>query len=216
MNQGHTPGRGQPESPKLPHAVFISHSSDESPAAGGVCVALEAAGIHCWIAPRDVLAGRPYSVQITEAIRRAEILLLVLSQASNRSKQVLREVERAAHFKVDLLAFKIEPVEPLDGSTSVVTTPTPSVAAVTPVVVATSTPSPIGLVLATPTATVALATPALSPNSIPSTSGQDALILRILKAMETHDYRTLLVYTLDKETDYSATKIHPVPSSNKI
>jgi serine/threonine protein kinase len=38
----------------------------------------------------------------------------VLSQASNRSKQVLREVERATHFKVDLLAFKIEPVEPLD------------------------------------------------------------------------------------------------------
>ena len=27
---------------------------------------------------------------------------------------MLREVERAAHFKVDLLAFKIEPVEPLD------------------------------------------------------------------------------------------------------
>jgi serine/threonine protein kinase len=98
----------------LPHAVFISHSSDDSSAAEGVCVALEAARIHCWIAPRDVLAGRPYSGQITEAIRRAEILLLVLSQASNRSKQVLREVERAAHFKVDLLAFKIEPVEPLD------------------------------------------------------------------------------------------------------
>jgi len=44
---------------------------------------------------------------------------------------------------------------------------------------------PIGPVLATPTA-----------------SDQDALILRILKAVETHDYRTLLVYTLDKETDY--------------
>lgn len=64
--------------------------------------------------PWEVLAGRPYSGQITEAIRRTEILLVVLSQASNRSKQVLREVERAAHFKVALLAFKIESVEPLD------------------------------------------------------------------------------------------------------
>jgi hypothetical protein len=99
----------------LPHAVFISHSSEDSSGAEGVCVALEAAGIHCWIAPRDVLAGRPYSGQITEAIRRTEILLVVLSQASNRSKQVLREVERAAHFKVALLAFKIESVEPLGG-----------------------------------------------------------------------------------------------------
>jgi hypothetical protein len=44
---------------------------------------------------------------------------------------------------------------------------------------------PIGPVLATPTI-----------------SDQDALILRILKAVETHDYRTLLIYTLDKETDY--------------
>jgi hypothetical protein len=36
----------------------------------------------------------------------------------------------------------------------------------------------------------------------PTTSDQDALILRILKAVETHDYRTLLIYTSDKETDY--------------
>src|SRR5260221_7061245 len=100
MNQGDSPGAGQLESSKLPHAVFISHSSEDSSGAEGVCVALEAAGIHCWIAPRDVLAGRPYSGQITEAIRRTEILLVVLSQASNRSKQVLREVERPAHFKI--------------------------------------------------------------------------------------------------------------------
>ena len=36
----------------------------------------------------------------------------------------------------------------------------------------------------------------------PTISDQDALILRILKAVETHDYRALLSYTLDKETDY--------------
>jgi hypothetical protein len=36
----------------------------------------------------------------------------------------------------------------------------------------------------------------------PTTSDQEALILRILKAVETHDYRTLLIYTSDKETDY--------------
>jgi TIR domain len=99
MNQKHSPGEKQPESQNPSHAVFISHSSDDNTAAEGVCAALEAAGIRCWIAPRDVMAGRPYSGQITEAIRRAEILLLVLSDASNRSKQVLREVERAAHFQ---------------------------------------------------------------------------------------------------------------------
>src|ERR1700736_2648559 len=33
-------------------------------------------------------------------------------------------------------------------------------------------------------------------------SDQGALILRILRSVETHDYRTLLIYTLDKEIDY--------------
>jgi hypothetical protein len=69
-------------------------------------------------------------------------------------------------------------------------------------VVATPTPSQFGLALATPATTVALATPAPSPNPAPTTSAPADLILRILKAMETHDYRTLLIYTLDKETDY--------------
>jgi serine/threonine protein kinase len=105
------------------------------------------------------------------------------------------------------------------GSTSVVTPiPAPSVAAVTPltpviipspnvpvtpVVVATPTPTP------SPTVQNALQPSATVDSndfgkSVPdaTTSDQDALILRILKAMETHDYRTFLIYTVDKETDY--------------
>jgi hypothetical protein len=35
-----------------------------------------------------------------------------------------------------------------------------------------------------------------------SSSDSKALILRILRAMETHDYSTFLTYTLDKQTDY--------------
>jgi hypothetical protein len=41
-----------------------------------------------------------------------------------------------------------------------------------------------------------------SLDSAPTNSDQDALILRILKAVEIHDYGTLLTYTVDKETDY--------------
>ena len=36
----------------------------------------------------------------------------------------------------------------------------------------------------------------------PTTSDQDSLILRILKAVENRDYRTSIIYKLDKETDY--------------
>jgi serine/threonine protein kinase len=104
------------------------------------------------------------------------------------------------------------------GSTSVMPNPAHSVAAVTPltpvimpspnvpvtpVVVATPTPTP------SPTVQNALQPSATVDSndfgkSVPyaTTSDQDALILRILKAMETHDYRTFLIYTMDKETDY--------------
>lgn len=63
--------------------VFISHASRERFLASDVCAALEKEGISCWMAPRDVMAGRPYSGQITEAIRDARVLLLILSRESN-------------------------------------------------------------------------------------------------------------------------------------
>jgi hypothetical protein len=61
-----------------------------------------------------VQGGRPYSGQITQAIREARVLLLVLTGASNRSKHVLREVERAAHCQSHLLTFRVEPISPGD------------------------------------------------------------------------------------------------------
>jgi predicted Ser/Thr protein kinase len=45
---------GQPQTPKLSHAVFISYSSEDKAEADAVCAALEAENIGCWMAPRDV------------------------------------------------------------------------------------------------------------------------------------------------------------------
>src|ERR1700733_463091 len=96
------------------HTVFVSYSSDDKIVALEACKVLEGGGIKCWVAPRDVMAGRPYSSQITEAIRRAKAFVLVLSRKSDRSRHVLREVERAAHSRLPLLAFRIEDFEPGD------------------------------------------------------------------------------------------------------
>ncbi len=96
------------------HAVFISYSSEDKAVAFDACRALESAGLTCWIAPRDVMAGRPYSGQIIEAIRRAQAFVLVLSRKSDESRQVLREIERAAHSRLHLIAFRIEDFEPSD------------------------------------------------------------------------------------------------------
>jgi TIR domain-containing protein len=114
MTQRDSPGAGQPESQKQPHAVFISYSTEDQAIAEAVVAALEAEKVNCWIAPRDVQAGSPYSGQITQAIREARILLLILTERSNRSKHVLREVERAAHSQNHLLTFRVEPIAPGD------------------------------------------------------------------------------------------------------
>ena len=42
-------------------AVFISYASADAAVAQNVCAALEAAGILCWIAPRDVKPGAQYA-----------------------------------------------------------------------------------------------------------------------------------------------------------
>ena len=105
---------GNPDPPKTTRPVFISYANEDQVVADGVRAALEEGGVLCWIAPRDVKGGRPYSGQITQAIREAQVLLLILSAASNRSKHVLREVERAAHCQNHLLTFRIEPVGPAD------------------------------------------------------------------------------------------------------
>jgi TPR repeat protein/serine/threonine protein kinase len=114
MKEAESPQARQAQAPKLHHAVFVSYSSDDEEVAGAVCSALEAGAIHCWMASRDVQVERPYSGQITQAIREARVLLLVLSKASNRSKQVLREVERAAHCQSHVLTFRIDAIAPGD------------------------------------------------------------------------------------------------------
>jgi TPR repeat protein/serine/threonine protein kinase len=114
MKEAESPQARQAQALKGQHAVFVSYSDDDGGIASALCSALEAEAIRCWMAPRDVQGGWPYSGQITQAIREARVLLLILSKASNRSKQVLREVERAAHCQCHLLTFRIEAIAPGD------------------------------------------------------------------------------------------------------
>jgi serine/threonine protein kinase len=114
LNQPDDSNGLETESPGGPHSVFLSYSNEDQTIAGAVCAALEAENISCWIAPRNVEGGRPYSGQITQAIREAHVLLLILTGKSNRSKHVLREVERAAHCQNHLLTFRVEPIVPGD------------------------------------------------------------------------------------------------------
>lgn len=73
--------------------MFISYSSKDRTIVEGIVRALEGKGISCWYAPRDVV-GR-YAKAICEAIDRAKVFLLVLTENAARSEHVLNEVEMA-------------------------------------------------------------------------------------------------------------------------
>ena len=87
--------------------VFISYSSLDKPTADKVCESLEDQGIDCWIAPRNVLPGAKYAESIVLAIEQSSAVVLLFSSHSNKSEQVLNEVERAVSKKKRIFTLKI-------------------------------------------------------------------------------------------------------------
>jgi hypothetical protein len=92
--------------------VFISYASKDKVVADAVCARLESAGIRCWIAPRDIVAGRSYGEAIIEAIHTAKVMVLVFSSNANASGHIPKEVERAVSSGLAILPFRIEDVSP--------------------------------------------------------------------------------------------------------
>ena len=92
--------------------AFISHSSADKTVAEEVCLFLETNGVPCWIAPRDVTPGKNYGAAILDAIDECSIFVLLLTAQSNKSGQVIREVERAASSNSILIPFRVEDVQP--------------------------------------------------------------------------------------------------------
>jgi biopolymer transport protein ExbD len=97
---------------RMAHKVFICHSSLDKTIADAACGALEAKGVSCWIAPRDVLPGIEYGTAIIDALSGCEIVLLIFSTHADESPQVRREIERAVSKGKIILPFRIENVLP--------------------------------------------------------------------------------------------------------
>lgn len=94
--------------------VFISHASGDIQLAQQICQKLEANNLRCWIAPRDIPAGS-YPEQIDDGINNCRCLLLILSESSNHSKWVLREITTAANLNKVILTFRITEQAPRKG-----------------------------------------------------------------------------------------------------
>lgn len=94
------------------HEVMISHAQEDRAIADAVCGSLEAQGIRCWIAPRDVRAGRLWKQEIIDAIGGCRVMVLIFSDVANRSDHVPSEVSLAAQARKTIIPLRIEDVMP--------------------------------------------------------------------------------------------------------
>jgi len=96
----------------MAHDVFVSYSNKDKPVADAVVAGMENRGIRCWVAPRDITPGSSWGEAIIKAIEGSQIMVIILSGNSNRSSQVVREVERAVANNVVIIPFRIENIDP--------------------------------------------------------------------------------------------------------
>ena len=96
----------------MDHDVFISHSHHDKALADAACARLEAHGIRCWIAPRDVPPGANWAGAVAEAIGSARVFVLIFSGAVLESEQVAREITVAANNGLTIMPVRTENVEP--------------------------------------------------------------------------------------------------------
>lgn len=84
--------------------AFISYSSKDKNIADNLCAKLESNGIKVWYAPRDVYG--PYAEAIVKAIDQCTHFIVILSQNSMDSQQVLNEIDVAFQRLPNHIKFK--------------------------------------------------------------------------------------------------------------
>lgn len=91
--------------------IFISYSSKDNIEAFQVCEYLEQNAVSCFIAPRNIQPGKEYGEEIINGIDSSRAMVLLLSENSNKSPHVLREVERAVSKGMPIYVYCLEQVE---------------------------------------------------------------------------------------------------------
>jgi Tol biopolymer transport system component len=96
----------------MAHKVFISYAAEDKQIADAICNAIEAHGITCWYAPRDVPYGLDFDEAIVDAISGCRLMILILSSHSNQSQHVKNEIRNACmdDVAVPVLPFRVEDV----------------------------------------------------------------------------------------------------------
>ncbi len=98
----------------MAHEVFISYSHKDKAVADAICASLEQDGCRCWYAPRDIAPGAVWAASIIEAIKSTKVMVMVFTDFSNGSNQVLREISTAVSCGVTIIPFRLTASSPSD------------------------------------------------------------------------------------------------------
>ena len=99
----------------MAHDVFISYSHKDKTVADAICARLERDGCRCWYAPRDIAPGADWAASIIEAIENTKVMVLVFTDFSNASRQVLREINNAVRVGAVIVPFRLTNSSPSGG-----------------------------------------------------------------------------------------------------
>lgn len=101
------------------HDIFISYSSVDKVAANAICHVLEQNKLRCWIAPRDIPPGAEYGDLIDEAIKHADVVVIIFSETSSTSSWVKGELNIAFEEQKTIIPFRLDST-PLKGQNRVI------------------------------------------------------------------------------------------------
>src|ERR1700693_1389766 len=90
--------------------VFVSHATEDAALAHRLAAFLEACGIQCFLASRDIPPGAVWDEAVVDGIDHCAGMVLVLSTRANASSFVKNEINRAFSKNKTLFAFRTEEV----------------------------------------------------------------------------------------------------------
>jgi hypothetical protein len=94
------PLTGGVSTPTLPESrsdlrVFLCYASEDRETVRSLYSKLQQSGFHPWLDKEDLLPGQDWDLKITRAVRAAHVVLVCLSQHSEKRGYVQKEIKRA-------------------------------------------------------------------------------------------------------------------------
>ena len=87
--------------------AFISYSTKNKNVADAIVANFEQNGVKCWYAPRDIMPGQEWVSAIKSALHSSKIFILIYTEESNDSRQVMNEVAMAFNAGKTIVPFRL-------------------------------------------------------------------------------------------------------------